>query len=411
MRKTLKKNIRSQYLLQIAKYIVPFVTLPYLTRVLGADAYSVRVYVLSIMTILQSVIDFGFTNYGTLLIAKARLMQGNPSKYFSCIINSKVIIIVLSSVVLVLLILLIPTLSENELFVFFSFLGIVVNALLPDFVFQGFEKMSAITKRYVLAKIISTLLIFILVHNPSDLLLIPLCDMAGNLVGVVWALWHISKEFEIKYQRKCWKGLIIHLKKSFQYFSISFCSTMLNSLSIAVVGILNVSSVGLSVWSLSLTLINAAQSMYTPIINSLYPDSLMHKDYSIVRSLSLKALPFVLLVITLLIILSPMVVEILAGPEYMAGSYLLSATSPLILFSFYKALYGWPVLGASGHVKELGFATYLAAFITVILLVFGVLLQFCNLEYVIAVRIISEASSCIFVLGCYFYFRRSLNID
>lgn len=80
MRKTLKKNIRSQYLLQIAKYIVPFVTLPYLTRVLGADAYSVRVYVLSIMTILQSVIDFGFTNYGTLLIAKARLMQENPSR-------------------------------------------------------------------------------------------------------------------------------------------------------------------------------------------------------------------------------------------------------------------------------------------------------------------------------------------
>ena len=77
MRKTLKKNIQSQYILQLAKYILPFITLPYLTRVLGADAYSIRVYVLSIMAIMQTITDFGFVNYGTRLITEARLKKKN----------------------------------------------------------------------------------------------------------------------------------------------------------------------------------------------------------------------------------------------------------------------------------------------------------------------------------------------
>ena len=62
-----------------------------------------------------------------------------------------------------------------------------------------------------------------------------------------------------------------------------------------------------------------------------------------------------------------------------------------------------PVLGASGHVRQLGYATYLSAFVTVFFLLFGMISGYCNIEYVIVVRILSEAAS--FMLVMLFYFK------
>ena len=38
-------NLLSQYGLQLAKYIIPLLTLPYLARVLSLDGYGIRSYV------------------------------------------------------------------------------------------------------------------------------------------------------------------------------------------------------------------------------------------------------------------------------------------------------------------------------------------------------------------------------
>lgn len=56
----LKKNIAFQYLLQIAIYVFPFITLPYLTRVLGPDEFAVRAYAASVMAIVGTLINYGF---------------------------------------------------------------------------------------------------------------------------------------------------------------------------------------------------------------------------------------------------------------------------------------------------------------------------------------------------------------
>ena len=68
--KALLRSTVSMYLLQAAKYIFPFITLPYLARVLGTDGYAVRSYVLSIMTFVQMAAEFGFMNYAIAVIVK-----------------------------------------------------------------------------------------------------------------------------------------------------------------------------------------------------------------------------------------------------------------------------------------------------------------------------------------------------
>ena len=60
-------NLLSQYGLQLAKYIIPLLTLPYLARVLSLDGYGIRSYVLSAMTLMSVILEFGFMQQKKLL--------------------------------------------------------------------------------------------------------------------------------------------------------------------------------------------------------------------------------------------------------------------------------------------------------------------------------------------------------
>ena len=65
-------NLLSQYGLQLAKYIIPLLTLPYLARVLSLDGYVILSYVLSAMTLMSVILEFGFMQSATKKIAENR---------------------------------------------------------------------------------------------------------------------------------------------------------------------------------------------------------------------------------------------------------------------------------------------------------------------------------------------------
>ena len=57
---------------QVAKILFPFITLPYLTRVLTTETYGCVSYVKTTMTYMQLFVDFGFVLSATKDIVKAR---------------------------------------------------------------------------------------------------------------------------------------------------------------------------------------------------------------------------------------------------------------------------------------------------------------------------------------------------
>ena len=69
-------NLLSQYGLQLAKYIIPLLTLPYLARVLSLDGYGIRSYVLSAMTLSISAV---LRYYERKLMIGRRAVPASPS--------------------------------------------------------------------------------------------------------------------------------------------------------------------------------------------------------------------------------------------------------------------------------------------------------------------------------------------
>ena len=66
------KNTTWLMIFYIAKMVFPFITLPYLTRILSTNTYGTVAYVKTVMTYMQIIVDFGFVLSATKDIVKVR---------------------------------------------------------------------------------------------------------------------------------------------------------------------------------------------------------------------------------------------------------------------------------------------------------------------------------------------------
>ena len=67
---TVRKNIAFLYILQGVAYVVPLVTLPYLSRVLGVEHFGVFGIALGVVSVMTLITDWGFSLTATQQVAR-----------------------------------------------------------------------------------------------------------------------------------------------------------------------------------------------------------------------------------------------------------------------------------------------------------------------------------------------------
>lgn len=391
----LAENLFSQYGLQVAKYIIPFLTLPYLARVLGADAYAIRAYVLSLMTFVQVFLDCGFNLSATKEVVTLRSNKKAVGKLVGDVLLAKFFLIAIGAAATFVITLALPILRANVLYVVLAYSAVAFNCLCPDFVFIGYEKMMPLTTRYVVSKLLCLVLTFLLIKSPKDLLLVPALDVLTSCVALVWTWVGMRKRFGVQCIFSNFKDAFGTLKDSLLYFVSNASSSVHNSFLTLVIGVAVTNQAEIAYWSVMLTAISAVQSLYSPIGSALYPHMLTRKDTSLIRKLTAIALPVLTLGCAAFALLANVVLFILGGDEYVIAAPLLQVLTPVLWFSFFGMLYGWPVLGAFDKVKEMTIST---AFGAAFVIVSSLLLLFCHLLTIrtaVIVRVISEAIVCV----------------
>lgn len=386
----LRKNIYAQYGLQLAKYIFPFITLPYLARVLGPDGYAIRSYVLGLMTFFQTFADFGFGPYGTRLVIEEKGRKGGLSRIFSLFLWAKLFLILPLFVVLCVVMYSLPLLESNSLYVVLSFGVVVLTSFLPDYIFQGFQQMEELTKRFVAMKAIVTIATFILIDGFEDLLLVPILDIAGCIFALCWTMVVIKKRYGITLVRVKPSESIRYLVESASYFLSNICSTILNSFTIVFVGAAITNSVEIAVWSMSMTVVSAIQSLYTPLSNSLYPHVLASKELSSVKKIILIFGPLTLIATIVIAVCPNAILLLFGGAAYSGYGLILAALSPIILISFFTIIFGWPVMGGLGLVRELGATSGFAALFTIGALLICAAVGEVGIILIALIRVMSE---------------------
>mgnify|MGYP002510302069 CR=1 FL=1 len=389
-RSKLWKNTFFQYVLQAAKYLFPFVTVAYLTRALGTDAYAVRAYVMAAMTFMLMFLEFGFTNYGTKTIAEAASLDDERSET-SAITYCRLMLCGVGAIALVPITLMLPIMAANPIYVAIAFVGTCFKALLPDYVFRGEEDMGIITYRYVVSQAIVVALIFVLVKSPDDLLIVAALEALGSLVALVWSWENVIRKRGISFMRVGFARLKAVMGESAIFFISTMATGILSSITMLFIGYCIQDAAQISYWSVAMTAVVAVQALYSPIANSLYPHMVKRRDFAILKRLLLIGMPVVIIGTVAFACLGDVVMLVLGGEEFVPGGYVIPMVAPILLFSFPAVMLGFPVLGAVGRIKKLTTSSVTASLFQICGLFLLALTGLFTLQTVAALRCSCEA--------------------
>lgn len=383
---TFYKNTLWQYVLQILKYLFPLLLIPYLTRVLGTEGYAVYAYVLSFMGVVQTIADFGFTLSGTKKVVDLRGDTAALSRLVGAITVARLMLLCGLFFCVMVVTRFIPIMAENTVYVIWAFFATAGRTVLPDFIFQGNERMGPLTTRYFASKGVQVALTILLVRGPGDLILVAVADVLSEIVDIAWSYRAQKRMFGVGIARPTFKQSFEELRVSAIYCVSNVSSSLFSGFTTVIIGLAITSKTDIAFWSLTLTTVNAVQSLYTPIANSLYPHMIKNRDFGFARKLALVALPVLVLGIVAYCALSKPIMLVLGGPEYVGGAHVMWMISPIFIFSFYGILIGWPVLGAMGHVKELTVSTLFTGIVNVVSLLALYLAGLITLDVICVVR-------------------------
>ncbi len=234
--RTLFGNFISLSLLQVVNYLLPLITLPYLTGIIGVDMFGLLAIAAAIVVYFQTFIDFGFDYTAARDIAKNQHDIDAVSKIFWTVSVTKLILMFASLIILVLMIILIPYFREHDVLILLTFLYIPGRILFPEWFFQGMEKMKYITILNVAAKLLFTILIFVFIREKADYIFQPLLIAAGYLASGIASVIVIIRHFRIRFYRPVGKDIRESLNDSFDVFINLLMPNLYNNLSTLLLG-------------------------------------------------------------------------------------------------------------------------------------------------------------------------------
>lgn len=181
-----KKSITKNYLYnltyQILILILPLVTTPYLSRVLGAQGIGIYSYTYTIVSYFVLFGSLGVSLYGQREIAYAQDNKETRKKIFLELIIFRFITIAIATVIYYLCFIKTGIYSVYYKILLFE---LIAGAFDISWFFQGLEEFKKTVTRNILVRVISVALIFIFVKQEQDLkkymYIYSLADLLGNL--------------------------------------------------------------------------------------------------------------------------------------------------------------------------------------------------------------------------------------
>lgn len=313
---------------QVSGYVLPLVTLPYLTRVLGPENFGLIALGTALVLYFSVVTEYGFAVTGTRHVAVAQHDLTQVSRVYSSIMLCKLTFLVICFLITLALVAFVPKLREHWPLYLVSFLQVIGWCLSPNWLLQGMQRMKLVAYSDYCAKIVSVALIFLLVHHSSDYLIAAALQSGAFLIAALLGLTFTFTTFRLRPVRPSWNELRMHLLEGWPVFLSMASGNVMTSSNTMILGMMTTpTQVGFL--NAGSRLIIAARALTNPLSAAVYPH--MSRLAARSRSESIRFLerrllwttaPFFFISLGVLLF-APQVVRILYGPKYVETAVLL----------------------------------------------------------------------------------------
>ena len=182
----IRKNVLYNVLLNVSRVLFPFITAPYLSRVLEPDGVGLSDFANYYASFFALVALLGIPTYGVREVAKRRsspeALQSTVSELFSITFFSSLAL----TVVYLVSLLVVGQLNENFPIFFIAGVTLYLAPLRTEWYYQGMEQFGYITARSLIIKTLSVICLFLFVRTKSDLIIYVILNALCSIANDLW---------------------------------------------------------------------------------------------------------------------------------------------------------------------------------------------------------------------------------
>ncbi len=369
MKKSIRKNYLYNLLFQILTILIPLITAPYLSRILGVSGIGISSYTLSIVSYFILFGSVGVASYGQREIAMNRNDIRKRTKIFWELFIYKFLTTCVSIIAYIFLLL-----SDNQYNIIYGILSlnILASALDISWFFQGLEEYKMISIRNILVKVLFTIFIFIFVRTSNDLNLYILLNSISLLVSSL-ALWIKIPKFLSKISRNEIK-IFNHVKGTLIYFLPQIATQIYTMVDKTMLGLITGSEIengyyeqAYKIINISLTILTSLNTVMSPRMSFLYK---LNKKTEIKLRLkkSFQFISFLSIPMVFgLIAITPGFVSWFFGEGYEKVTILLPLFAPIIFIIALSNCLGAQCLTPCGKRGKSAIALWVGAIVNVVI--------------------------------------------
>ena len=336
---SIAKNFIYQTLTKIFQFVVPIITIPYISRVLGSEGIGAYSFTNSVIQYFLLIGALGVSLHGSIAIAKVRDDINERSRVFWEIFSFK---LCTSLIALCLYLIFLFTVDTQYKTLYLVQAIFLLSTMLDiSWFFVAIEDFKKIFIRDLLLKILIVILIFAVIRGKNDLNLYALI-LSFSAVLTQFIMWYNLKS-NVVFKKPDIKKIAVHFVPALILFIPLISGNINATFDRIMLGIFsNVSEVGYydmaqKIITLSFTAITSLSIVIMPRMSNL----IAKKDYDCLENLTVKSFRFIsFLAVPMslgLITISANFVPWFFGKEFLKTSTIIIISAPFILF------YSWGI--------------------------------------------------------------------
>lgn len=391
------KSIKVNYFLNISRVVigtlVGLFTMPYVNKILGAEGLGKVEFVNSIITYFLLFSALGIPMYGIRETAKVRDNRYERSKLVVELLSILACTTLVSYLLIFGFLVNIDRLSGlKELIILMSSMVFFANIGVEWF-YQGIEDQLFITIRYIIVRLLTLVLLFVMVKSPEDYLeyglIVVLTTVGSNFFNLLYLKKHISLE------GITWKNL--QIRRHFKPILTIFVATISVSIYLQLDNLMLGSIAGekyVGFYAMANKLVRFAILFITTLGSVLLPrlSHLVHTDKVLYLAYSQKAINYILIVAipatAIFFVFAQDFTMLMGGKDFQPAVITMRILSLIILVVGIAYFVGYLVLYPMGKERFYTVATIFSAVLSVVCNMFIIPVFFHN--GTAAVAVISE---------------------
>lgn len=353
MNNSIFKNLSYNVVLQLVLMVLPLVSIPYVSRVLGAEGIGAYSFTLSLTQYFIIVGTLGTALYGNRQIAYVRDDKTQLSKNFWSILIIRMASTAVSFLIYVLMFYSTSNLQALRVIQSFHILAQMIDI---TWFYVGLEEFKRIVSRNLLIKLSGLALIFILVKKPEDVVLYTVINLGMSIFSSLSLWFGVSKW--IFHIRLHINDLKKHIKPIFELFIPQMASQVYVLLDKSMIGFLSsLEQVGFytqaeRIVRSILELTSALGVVMLPRMSYIFSQG-NHEQMNQYLNKSLNAVSYISIPMAFgLMAVSPYFVDWFFGPGYESVKILMMMIAPVLVLISLSSVLGVQYLLPANRTKE-----------------------------------------------------------